>query len=92
MFAEWYFHRSLTTDTEMVLAISDLGIAELYSKLSGDDLHNEFFPTIKAEFELTQDLILKYSDHETLLGRRPHPAACNHAQKPLRRSNELDAS
>jgi len=68
MFTEWYFHRSLTTDTEMVLAISDLGIAELYSKLSGDDLHNEFFPTIKAEFELTQDLILKYSDHETLLG------------------------
>ena len=68
MFAEWYFHRSLTTDTEMVLAISDLGIAKLYSKLSGDDLHNEFFPTIKAEFELTQDLILKYSDHETLLG------------------------
>ena len=68
MFTEWYFHRSLTTDTEMVLAISDLGIAELYSKLSGDDLHNEFFPTIKAEFELTQNLILKYSDHETLLG------------------------
>ncbi|MDE0789989.1 MAG: phosphoenolpyruvate carboxylase [Woeseiaceae bacterium] len=68
MFTEWYFHRSLTTDTEMVLAISDLGIAELYSKLSGDDLHNEFFPTIKAEFELTQDLILKYSNHETLLG------------------------
>ena len=71
MFKEWYFHKSLADDTEMVLAISDLGIAELYSKLSGDDLHNEFFPTIKAEYELTQDLILKYSNHNTLLGGDP---------------------
>ncbi len=66
MFREWYFLRSLTADTEMVLAKSDLGIAELYSELSGD-LHEEFFPTIKAEYDLTQELILKYSDHETLL-------------------------
>ena len=31
------------------------------------DLHEQFFPIIKAEFELTRDLILDYSDHETLL-------------------------
>ncbi|MAD91901.1 MAG: phosphoenolpyruvate carboxylase [Gammaproteobacteria bacterium] len=68
MFRQWYFHKSLAADTEMVLAISDLGIAELYSKLAGENLHNEFFPTIRAEFELTKNLILKYSDHETLLG------------------------
>jgi len=66
MFNEWYFMRSLAADTEMVLAKSDLGIAELYSELSGD-LHEEFFPTIKAEYDLTQELILKYSDHESLL-------------------------
>ena len=68
MFKEWYFHRSLAADTEMVLAISDLGIAELYSKLAGDNLHNEFFPVIKTEFELTKNLILNYSEHKTLLG------------------------
>jgi phosphoenolpyruvate carboxylase len=67
MFREWYFHRSLAADTEMVLAKSDLGIAEQYSKLAGDDLHNEFFGIIKAEFDLTRDLILKYSEHKTLL-------------------------
>jgi len=67
MFNEWYFLRSLTADTEMVLAKSDIGIAELYSELAGEDLHNEFFPLIKTEFELTHDLVLKFSEHETLL-------------------------
>jgi len=66
MFNEWYFMRSMTADTEMVLAKSDLGIAELYSELSGD-LHQEFFPAIKTEYDLTQELVLKYSDHESLL-------------------------
>ncbi|MGB5512164.1 MAG: phosphoenolpyruvate carboxylase [Woeseiaceae bacterium] len=66
MFREWYFLRSLTADAEMVLAKSDLGIAELYSRLAGD-LHDQFFPIIKKEYDLTQSLILEYSDHETLL-------------------------
>ena len=66
MFTEWYFLRSLTADAEMVLAKSDLGIAELYSKLAGE-LHDEFFPLIKTEYDLTRELILEYSDHETLL-------------------------
>ncbi len=66
MFAEWYFMRALTADAEMVLAKADLGIAELYSELSGD-LHERFFPMIRNEFELTRDLILEYSQHEELL-------------------------
>jgi phosphoenolpyruvate carboxylase len=66
MFSEWYFMRTLTADAEMVLAKSDLGIARLYSGLAGE-LHDEFFPLIEKEFELTRDLILEYSDHETLL-------------------------
>lgn len=66
MFAEWYFMRALTADAEMVLAKSDLGIATLYSELAGD-LHETFCPLIKQEYELTQELILEYSEHETLL-------------------------
>jgi phosphoenolpyruvate carboxylase len=66
MYNEWYFLRSLTADTEMVLAKADLGIAQRYSELAGD-LHQQFFPKIKAEFDLTQELILKHSDHEVLL-------------------------
>jgi phosphoenolpyruvate carboxylase len=66
MFVQWYFMRGLTADVEMVLAKSDLGIAKLYSKLAGE-LHNEFYPIIEKEYELTQDLILEYSGHEVLL-------------------------
>ena len=66
MFKEWYFMRALTADAEMVLAKADLGIAELYSKLAGD-AHPVFFPIIEKEYELTQELILEYSGHETLL-------------------------
>jgi phosphoenolpyruvate carboxylase len=66
MFRDWYFMRALTADAEMVLAKADLGVAKLYSELAGE-LHDQFFPLIEKEFELTRDLILEYSDHETLL-------------------------
>ena len=66
MFAEWYFLRALTADAEMVLAKADLGIARLYSELAGE-LHDEFFPIIEKEHDLTRDLILEYSNREMLL-------------------------
>ncbi|MDJ0938441.1 MAG: phosphoenolpyruvate carboxylase [Woeseiaceae bacterium] len=66
MFREWYFMRALTADAEMVLAKADLGIAKLYSELSGD-LHDTFFPIIEAEYDLTRELILEYSEHDELL-------------------------
>jgi len=66
MFREWYFMRALTSDAEMVLAKTDLSIARLYSELAGD-LHDEFFPMIEKEYELTRDLILEFSGHEALL-------------------------
>jgi phosphoenolpyruvate carboxylase len=66
MFREWYFMRALTSDAEMVLAKADLSVARLYSELAGD-LHDEFFPIIEKEYELTRDLILEFSGHEALL-------------------------
>ena len=66
MFREWYFMRALTADAEMVLAKADIGIARHYSELAGE-LHEEFFPIIEKEFELTRDLILDYSEHDALL-------------------------
>ncbi len=66
MFAEWYFMRALTADAEMVLAKADLGVAKLYSELAGD-MHDEFFPIIEKEHDLTRDLILEYSNREMLL-------------------------
>ena len=66
MFREWYFMRALTADAEMVLAKADLGLARLYSELAGE-LHDEFFPVIEKEYELTRDLILELNGHEALL-------------------------
>ncbi len=66
MFSEWYFMRALTADAEMVLAKADLGIAKLYSELAGD-LHEQFFPIIETEYDLTRNLILEYSEHKELL-------------------------
>lgn len=66
MYAEWYFMRILSSDAEMVLAKADMGIARIYSELAGP-LHDEFFPIIEKEFNLTCDMILKYSGQETLL-------------------------
>ena len=66
MLAEWHFMRALTADAEMVLAKADLGIAKIYSELDGD-LHDEFFPVIEKEHDLTRDLILEFSNQETLL-------------------------
>ncbi len=66
MFREWYFMRALTADAEMVLAKADLGVAKIYSELAGE-LHERFFPIIEKEFERTRDLILEYSEEETLL-------------------------
>ena len=58
--------RALTADAEMVLAKADLGIAKLYSELAGE-LHEPFYEIIEREYELTRDLVLKYSDHDELL-------------------------
>ena len=66
MFGEWYFMRALTADVEMVLAKADIGIAKVYSELAGD-LHEQFFPRIEEEFELTRRLILEHSGHKELL-------------------------
>jgi len=66
MFREWYFMRALIADAEMVLAKGDMGIAKLYSQLAGD-LHERFYPLIEEEFNLTLELILKYSGQEHLL-------------------------
>ena len=66
MFREWYFMRAMTADVEVVLAKADLGIARYYSALAGD-AHEQFFPIIEEEFELTRDMVLKYADHDELL-------------------------
>jgi phosphoenolpyruvate carboxylase len=50
----------------MILAKSDMGIFECYSRLAGP-LHERFFPVIRAEFERTTACILRIKDARNLL-------------------------
>jgi phosphoenolpyruvate carboxylase len=66
MARDWAFFRTLIEDLEMLLAKCDLDIAERYSQLSGD-LHDVFFPRIRAEFERSVAGVLRLRGRERLL-------------------------
>ncbi len=70
MYGEWYFARLLLSDAERVLAQADPAIARRYSELAGE-LHDEFFPLIREEFELTREMVLEYSGQSELLENEP---------------------
>ena len=57
MARDWAFFDTLIDDVEMVLAKADIDIARVYSELAGA-LHEQFFPRIAAEFELTLRSVL----------------------------------
>jgi phosphoenolpyruvate carboxylase len=78
MTESWYFFRALLYDVEMVLAKTDLNIAARYSVLAGD-LHEQYFPLMRAEFALTVEQILSIKKQQVLLER----------QKTFRRSIRL---
>ncbi|MDI1252718.1 phosphoenolpyruvate carboxylase [Thermomonas sp.] len=66
MAEHWPFFATLLDDVEMVLAKSDLGIFEQYSRLAGDD-HAALFPGIADEFATTRDAILAIRQEDDLL-------------------------
>jgi phosphoenolpyruvate carboxylase len=66
MARDWAFFRTLIEDLEMVLAKSDLAIAECFSKLAGP-LHEEFFPRLAAEHARTVEWVLRLRGVDRLL-------------------------
>ena len=74
----WYFFRAVLYDVEIVLAKTDLNIATRYSELAGD-LHEQFFPVMRAEFNLSVEQILLLRKQQVLLEK----------QNALRRSIRL---
>lgn len=65
MTADWPFFRLLLEDVEMVLAKSDSDIAARYSALS--PLHARYWPSIEAEWQRTERLILALKGESQLL-------------------------
>ena len=66
MTRDWAFFRTLVEDLEMLLAKCDLDIAERFSQLAGE-LHDAFFPRIRAEFERTVAGVLRLRGRDRLL-------------------------
>ena len=63
---EWLFFQTLLSDVEMVLAKSDLEIAEKYADLAPEETR-EIHPLIVEEFQRTRDWICKIKDVDKIL-------------------------
>jgi phosphoenolpyruvate carboxylase len=70
MLRDWPFLRALVDDMEMVLAETDLGIAERYARLAGP-VGGTIFPVIRAEYERTVTLVLRLKGAGALLDEDP---------------------
>jgi phosphoenolpyruvate carboxylase len=70
MARDWPFFGTLVDDVEMVLAKSDLDIFERYSTLAGD-LHGQYYPRIRAEFDRARDAVLAIKGETVLLAHDP---------------------
>ncbi|MBL8091913.1 MAG: phosphoenolpyruvate carboxylase [Anaerolineales bacterium] len=72
MYDGWLFFRTLLNNCEMSLLKADMKISALYVDLVPDKkLADEIFTAIRKEYELTRDLILKISRHDSLLELEP---------------------
>ena len=63
----WQFFNKLLNDVEISLAIADMDIAELYSRLADEELHDHFFPVIQAEYDKTVNVVLELRQQKILL-------------------------
>jgi phosphoenolpyruvate carboxylase len=72
MYDGWLFFRTLLNNSEMSLLKADMDISALYVSLVPDKkLANEFFHSIRTEYERTRDLVLSISRHSSLLELEP---------------------
>ena len=69
---EWGFFRTLLSNMDMVLAKSDIAIAERYSQLVTDDaLRQAIFPRLKTEWRAAIDALLEITQTSELLDSNP---------------------
>ncbi|MFC4765278.1 phosphoenolpyruvate carboxylase [Dyella koreensis] len=81
MARDWPFFANMLDDVEMVLAKSDLAIAEVFSRLAGP-LHEPFFGLIRDEFELTSRWLLRLKGSDELLRDTPKLAVSIRLRNP----------
>jgi phosphoenolpyruvate carboxylase len=69
--ASWPFFRSMLSNLDMVLAKTDLGIAERYADLAGEALKNEIFPRLAREWTLSRQRLLQITGATEFLEDNP---------------------
>ncbi|HWU84645.1 MAG TPA: phosphoenolpyruvate carboxylase [Rhodocyclaceae bacterium] len=69
---EWGFFGALLSNMDMVLAKSDIALAERYSQMVKDEtLRNAIFPRLKAEWQASIDALLEITGQKVLLESNP---------------------
>jgi phosphoenolpyruvate carboxylase len=72
MYKSWGFFAALLSNMDMVLAKSDIAIAERYSQLVKDEaLRNTIFPRLKAEWQASINALLEIAEQKALLETNP---------------------
>jgi phosphoenolpyruvate carboxylase len=72
MYREWPFFRTLLSNTDMVLAKSDIAIASRYAELVADaTLRAAIFDRLKAEWQASIEAVLAITRQKTLLEGNP---------------------
>lgn len=69
---DWGFFRATLSNMDMVLAKSDIAIAERYSELvSNRELRDSIFPRLKAEWQASIAALLEITEQSELLAGNP---------------------
>ncbi|WP_277555142.1 phosphoenolpyruvate carboxylase [Halobaculum limi] len=69
MYDEWPFFRTTIDHIGLSLARTELEIAAEYADLAPEDLREEFFPRIEAEYERAVELVQEITGREDLIHR-----------------------
>jgi phosphoenolpyruvate carboxylase len=72
MYAKWPFLQAMLSNMEMVLAKTNIGIAERYAELVEDEgLRESVFARLKGEWQLTIEMLLEVTERDVLLQENP---------------------
>jgi phosphoenolpyruvate carboxylase len=66
MYDNWPFFRTMLDNAALALARTDLEIAAEYADLAPAELHERFFPRIRAEYERAAEHVVEISEREQL--------------------------
>ena len=68
---EWPFFRTMLANVHLGMGRADMEIAGMYAKLADPKIGDAIFSDIKAEFELSREMLLKVTETNEILETEP---------------------